>query len=120
MIRFVGTISLGFRTLSMWSFDQPGRTPQDQNRQRSFARYIRTSQRKENVWRDEWFRQEKDPADLQPSGLAGAATGLLLSFWTTRLYARSGTPDFCASCHVMQSEYGELVPCYVPSTPQVH
>ncbi len=37
--------------------------------------------------------------------LAGALAGVFVSFGPPRLYAKSAEPDFCASCHVMQSEY---------------
>jgi cytochrome c nitrite reductase small subunit len=41
--------------------------------------------------------------------LAAVATGLFMGFGPPGLYARSGTPDFCAGCHVMQSEYENWV-----------
>jgi cytochrome c nitrite reductase small subunit len=37
--------------------------------------------------------------------LAAVATGIFMGFGPPGLYARSGTPDFCAGCHVMQTEY---------------
>ena len=33
-----------------------------------------------------------------------AAAGAFVSFGPPGLYARAGTPDFCASCHVMEGE----------------
>jgi len=35
-------------------------------------------------------------------GLAGV---LFASFGPPKLYAKSGTPEFCAGCHVMEAEY---------------
>ncbi len=35
----------------------------------------------------------------------GLAAGAFLSFGPPGLYAKSGTPEFCASCHVMESQY---------------
>ncbi|MEN6438510.1 MAG: cytochrome c nitrite reductase small subunit [Syntrophobacter sp.] len=37
--------------------------------------------------------------------IALAAVGGFISFGPPGLYARSGTPDFCASCHVMEGQY---------------
>lgn len=37
--------------------------------------------------------------------LAAAVVGAFLAFGPPRLYAKSSTPEFCASCHVMESEY---------------
>lgn len=37
--------------------------------------------------------------------LAGAAMGAFLMFGPPGLLARSETPDFCASCHVMEAQY---------------
>ena len=37
--------------------------------------------------------------------LVFAGTGIFVSFGPPGLYARSGTPEFCAGCHVMESEY---------------
>ncbi len=37
--------------------------------------------------------------------LVAAAVGLFVNFGPPKLYARSGTPEFCASCHVMESQY---------------
>jgi cytochrome c nitrite reductase small subunit len=34
-----------------------------------------------------------------------ALGGAFISFGPPGLYAKSGTPEFCASCHVMESEY---------------
>jgi cytochrome c nitrite reductase small subunit len=33
------------------------------------------------------------------------AGGLFASFGPPKLYAKSGTPEFCAGCHVMEAEY---------------
>jgi cytochrome c nitrite reductase small subunit len=35
----------------------------------------------------------------------GAALGFLLAFGPPGLYAKSETPEFCGSCHVMESQY---------------
>jgi Cytochrome c552 len=35
----------------------------------------------------------------------GAAFGTFVSFGPPKLFAKSETPEFCASCHVMQAEY---------------
>ena len=37
--------------------------------------------------------------------LLGSATVLFVMFGPPKLLARSETPDFCASCHVMEAEY---------------
>ena len=37
--------------------------------------------------------------------LLAMGVGAFVSFGPPGLYARSGTPEFCASCHVMESEY---------------
>jgi cytochrome c nitrite reductase small subunit len=37
--------------------------------------------------------------------IIGLAGGLFASFGPPKLYAKSGTPEFCASCHVMEAEY---------------
>ena len=37
--------------------------------------------------------------------LLGAGGGLFVSFGPPQLMARTETPEFCASCHVMQSQY---------------
>jgi cytochrome c nitrite reductase small subunit len=37
--------------------------------------------------------------------LAGSAVGLFVMLGPPRLLAKSEMPDFCASCHVMESEY---------------
>lgn len=37
--------------------------------------------------------------------LIGAAVGAFLSFGPPNLLAKSKTPEFCASCHVMEAEY---------------
>jgi cytochrome c nitrite reductase small subunit len=37
--------------------------------------------------------------------LAAAAGGLFVMFGPPKLMARTETPDFCASCHVMESQY---------------
>lgn len=37
--------------------------------------------------------------------LTGAAVGLFMLFGPPRLLAKSETPDFCVSCHVMEAEY---------------
>ena len=33
------------------------------------------------------------------------AAGLYVNFGPPGLYAKSGTPEFCAQCHVMEAEY---------------
>lgn len=37
--------------------------------------------------------------------LAAIAVGTFVSFGPPGLYARSGSPDFCARCHVMETQY---------------
>lgn len=37
--------------------------------------------------------------------VAATAVGGFMSFGPPGLYAKSGTPDFCASCHVMEGQY---------------
>lgn len=37
--------------------------------------------------------------------VAGAAVALFLMLGPPKLLAKSNTPDFCAGCHVMESEY---------------
>ncbi len=37
--------------------------------------------------------------------LIGAGAGLFLMFGPPKLLAKSETPDFCASCHVMEAEF---------------
>ena len=37
--------------------------------------------------------------------LLGAAGGFFVMFGPPKLMARTETPDFCASCHVMESQY---------------
>jgi len=37
--------------------------------------------------------------------LVAAGTGMFLGFGPPGLYAKSATPEFCAQCHVMESEY---------------
>ncbi len=37
--------------------------------------------------------------------LAAIVVGAFASFGPPRLYAKSGTPEFCAQCHVMESQY---------------
>jgi cytochrome c nitrite reductase small subunit len=38
-------------------------------------------------------------------GLLGLGLGVFLALGPPKLLARSETPDFCASCHVMEAEY---------------
>lgn len=38
-------------------------------------------------------------------GVAAAILGLFLAFGPPQLYARTSTPEFCGSCHVMEMEY---------------
>jgi cytochrome c nitrite reductase small subunit len=38
-------------------------------------------------------------------GLVGVGIGAFLMFGPPKLLARSETPDFCSSCHVMESQY---------------
>jgi cytochrome c nitrite reductase small subunit len=37
--------------------------------------------------------------------VVGAGLGAFLAFGPPKLYAKSESPEFCASCHVMESEY---------------
>jgi cytochrome c nitrite reductase small subunit len=39
------------------------------------------------------------------SAVLGGAIGIFLSFGPPGLYAKSETPEFCSSCHVMESQY---------------
>lgn len=58
------------------------------------------------------------------------AAGLFVSFGPPGLYAKSASPDFCASCHVMESQYEtwfhhgshrgvRCVDCHLPNDNQV-
>jgi nitrate/TMAO reductase-like tetraheme cytochrome c subunit len=38
-------------------------------------------------------------------GVVVAAVGAFLAFGPPKLYAWSGSPEFCSSCHVMESRY---------------
>lgn len=38
-------------------------------------------------------------------GLVGAAVGLFLMLGPPKLLAKSETPEFCSSCHVMEAEF---------------
>ena len=38
-------------------------------------------------------------------GLFGAAVGAFMMYGPPQLLAKSATPDFCASCHVMEAQY---------------
>jgi len=42
---------------------------------------------------------------LVASGLAVVAVGLFLALGPPRLLAKSESPDFCASCHVMEAQF---------------
>ncbi len=42
---------------------------------------------------------------LVASGLVAVGVGLFLALGPPRLLAKSETPDFCASCHVMEAQY---------------
>ena len=42
---------------------------------------------------------------LALAGLVVAAAGLFLALGPPRLLAKSESPDFCASCHVMEAQY---------------
>ena len=37
--------------------------------------------------------------------VVGAGLGAFLAFGPPQLYAKSGSPEFCGSCHVMESRY---------------
>ena len=37
--------------------------------------------------------------------LVGAGLGVFLAFGPPKLYAKSESPEFCGSCHVMESQY---------------
>lgn len=50
-------------------------------------------------------KKRKYPKILALLALAGIAVGGFVSFGPPGLYAKSGTPEFCASCHVMEAEY---------------
>ncbi len=39
------------------------------------------------------------------AGLFGIALGAFLAFGPPKLLAKSETPEFCASCHVMEAQY---------------
>jgi len=58
------------------------------------------------------------------------AGGLYVSFGPPKLYAKSSTPEFCAGCHVMETEYEawrhagahrriKCVDCHLPNDNQV-
>lgn len=49
-------------------------------------------------------RKKRYPKILLSAALLAAAAGFV-SFGPPGLYAKSETPEFCASCHVMESEY---------------
>lgn len=51
------------------------------------------------------FKYKKLALAVVIVGLVGAGAGLYVSFGPPDLYAKSGTPDFCVSCHVMESQY---------------
>jgi len=38
-------------------------------------------------------------------GVLGATAGAFLAFGPPKLYAWSGSPEFCSSCHIMESRY---------------
>jgi cytochrome c nitrite reductase small subunit len=38
-------------------------------------------------------------------GILAAGLGLFLAFGPPRLFAKTSTPEFCGSCHVLQPEY---------------
>jgi cytochrome c nitrite reductase small subunit len=42
---------------------------------------------------------------LAVGALIAVAGGLFASFGPPKLYAKSGSPEFCASCHVMEGQY---------------
>jgi len=42
---------------------------------------------------------------LLVAGVVLAATGLFVAFGPPQLMARTETPEFCGSCHVMQAQY---------------
>ena len=44
---------------------------------------------------------------LVVAGLVVVGVGLFLALGPPGLLAKSETPDFCASCHVMESQYGK-------------
>ncbi|MCE5333075.1 MAG: cytochrome c nitrite reductase small subunit [Desulfobacteraceae bacterium] len=50
-------------------------------------------------------KKRKYPKLLVLLALAGIAVGGFVSFGPPGLYAKSGTPEFCASCHVMEAQY---------------
>jgi len=66
---------------------------------------------------------------LQVAGLvvlAALGLGAFMSFGPPGLYAKSGTPEFCARCHVMETEYEDwfhtaghrrvkCIECHLPS-----
>lgn len=58
--------------------------------------------------------------------LVGAGLGAFLAFGPPQLYAKSGSPEFCGSCHVMESRYeawfhagahrrAKCVDCHLPN-----
>lgn len=63
--------------------------------------------------------------------LAAAAVGGFVSFGPPGLYAKSGTPEFCAQCHVMETEYEnwfhnaghrrqKCIDCHLPNDNGLH
>ena len=65
-------------------------------------------------------------------GTLGVIAGVFVAFGPPGLYAKSGTPEFCGSCHVMESRYeawfhagahrrAKCVDCHLPNdTPARH
>lgn len=63
-------------------------------------------------------------------GVLGLAAGAFLNFGPPGLYAKSGTPEFCGSCHVMETEYeawlhngghrrAKCIDCHLPNQNKV-
>jgi cytochrome c nitrite reductase small subunit len=50
-------------------------------------------------------RKKRYPKIILGLLAAAAAVGLFVSFGPPGLFAKSETPEFCAGCHVMESEY---------------
>lgn len=65
-------------------------------------------------------------------GVLGLAVGAFVGFGPPGLYARSGTPEFCGSCHVMETQYEswfhngghrrvKCIECHLPNqNPAIH
>lgn len=76
--------------------------------------------------RDVWGRRKRLLQVLGLLAILGGGVGAFVGFGPPGLYARSGTPEFCAGCHVMESQYenwfhhgahrrAKCVDCHLPN-----